>query len=211
MINRLATLLAILCLTSAMAPAQKTGDFCDGFSEGWKSVKGNLGIVPICPIEPITPIGSTPYREGLKAGAKAAERLGGTTTGGALSPKNSDTFCDGFSDGWKAVKGVFLGVVPICPIAPVTPVGSTPYGEGVKAGENAAEKSGGARAREGIMLPLGKSGTLTFCAGFAAGWQAVKRRFGIVPICPIAPVTPIGSTPWREGLKAGMAKARSGF
>ena len=36
-------------------------------------VKGDMVIVPICPIPPITPIGSTPYREGLKAGIERAE------------------------------------------------------------------------------------------------------------------------------------------
>ena len=46
----------------------QTSDFCQGFSEGWKTLKGGLSIVPICPIAPITPIGSTPYREGIKSG-----------------------------------------------------------------------------------------------------------------------------------------------
>lgn len=48
--------------------------FCTGFEEGYKSIKGELVIVPICPIEPITPIGSTPFREGIKAGIAAALR-----------------------------------------------------------------------------------------------------------------------------------------
>ncbi len=48
--------------------------FCDGFREGYKSIKGNIALVPICPIEPITPIGSTPFREGIKAGMRAAQR-----------------------------------------------------------------------------------------------------------------------------------------
>lgn len=47
-------------------------EFCSGFTEGYKSVKGDLVIVPICPIAPITPIGSTAFREGLKAGIRAA-------------------------------------------------------------------------------------------------------------------------------------------
>jgi hypothetical protein len=47
-------------------------DFCDGFEEGYKAVKGSYALVPLCPLEPITPISSTPYREGLKAGMKAA-------------------------------------------------------------------------------------------------------------------------------------------
>ena len=38
----------------------------------FKSIKGDMVIVPICPIEPITPIGSTPYREGILKGQKVA-------------------------------------------------------------------------------------------------------------------------------------------
>ena len=49
-------------------------EFCDGFDVGYKTIKGNSVIVPICPIEPITPIGSTPYQEGLKAEMLAARQ-----------------------------------------------------------------------------------------------------------------------------------------
>jgi hypothetical protein len=48
--------------------------FCAGFEEGYKTIKGDMVIVPICPIAPITPIGSTDFREGIKAGIKAASR-----------------------------------------------------------------------------------------------------------------------------------------
>jgi hypothetical protein len=47
-------------------------EFCQGFKEGYKSIRGSMVIVPICPIKPITPIGSTDFREGLKAGIRAA-------------------------------------------------------------------------------------------------------------------------------------------
>ena len=50
------------------------GEFCAGFTEGYKSIKGDMVIVPICPMAPITPIGSTDFREGVKAGIKAASR-----------------------------------------------------------------------------------------------------------------------------------------
>lgn len=46
-----------------------------------------------------------------------------------------------------------------------------------------------------------------FCAGFAEGFKSIKGDMVIVPICPIAPITPIGSTPFREGIKAGIAAA----
>ena len=49
-------------------------EFCAGFDEGYKIVKGDMVIVPICPIAPITPISSTDYREGIKAGIRAASR-----------------------------------------------------------------------------------------------------------------------------------------
>jgi hypothetical protein len=49
-----------------------SAEFCAGFSEGYKTVKGNMVIVPICPIPPITPINSTDFQEGIKAGIRAA-------------------------------------------------------------------------------------------------------------------------------------------
>jgi hypothetical protein len=48
--------------------------FEDGFREGYKSIKGDMVLVPLCPLPPLTPLGSTPYREGIKAGIKAANR-----------------------------------------------------------------------------------------------------------------------------------------
>ena len=124
--------LAIAPLSSAIA---QSGAFCRGFSEGFKAQRGDIAIVPICPIEPIVPIGSTSFREGIKAGMEAGAQRGGPTSGG----RSGDTqdvqasFCSGFSEGWKSVKGD-LAIVPICPIAPITPIGSNPYREGLKAG-----------------------------------------------------------------------------
>lgn len=46
-----------------------------------------------------------------------------------------------------------------------------------------------------------------FCAGFEEGFRSIKGNMAILPICPIAPITPIGSTPFREGIKAGIAVA----
>lgn len=59
---------SLLFIQSAFAKSA----FCAGFEEGYKSIKGEMVIVPICPIEPITPIGSTSFREGIKAGIAAA-------------------------------------------------------------------------------------------------------------------------------------------
>ncbi len=68
-------LLALLATASlGLAQLAHAGqeEFCAGFVEGYKSIKGDMVIVPICPIAPITPIGSTDFREGIKAGIRAA-------------------------------------------------------------------------------------------------------------------------------------------
>lgn len=66
-------LVALAAQVPVPALAQQS-EFCAGFAEGFKSIKGDMVIVPICPIPPITPIGSTPFREGIKAGIAAASR-----------------------------------------------------------------------------------------------------------------------------------------
>ena len=50
-------------------------DFQSGFEEGYKSIKGDMVLVPLCPLEPLTPLGSTSFREGIKAGIRAAGGL----------------------------------------------------------------------------------------------------------------------------------------
>jgi len=60
----------IISMSSVVMGGQS--EFCAGFKEGYKTVKGDMVIVPIYPIAPITPIGSTDFREGIKAGIKAA-------------------------------------------------------------------------------------------------------------------------------------------
>lgn len=64
--------LVALGLTQSTHATQE--EFCDGFEEGYKSIKGDMALVPICPIAPITPINSTDFREGIKAGIRAAQR-----------------------------------------------------------------------------------------------------------------------------------------
>ncbi|MDG1437716.1 MAG: hypothetical protein P8P98_01975 [Emcibacteraceae bacterium] len=49
-------------------------EFCAGFEEGYKSIKGNFAAVPACPAKPAKPAGSTDFREGIKAGIKRAQR-----------------------------------------------------------------------------------------------------------------------------------------
>jgi hypothetical protein len=67
-------LLLVLLLVVGTSAYANGSEFCDGFEEGFKTVKGDMSLTPICPIEPITPIGSTPFREGIKAGMRAARR-----------------------------------------------------------------------------------------------------------------------------------------
>ena len=67
------TAILTLILFSGSSSADRN-EFCAGFIEGFKAERGNVSILPICPIEPVTPIGSSSYREGLKAGMAAAGR-----------------------------------------------------------------------------------------------------------------------------------------
>ncbi len=66
------TLILLLTL-STLAYADRAA-FCAGFTEGYKSIKGNISLVPICPVKPVKPVNSTDFREGIKAGMRAARR-----------------------------------------------------------------------------------------------------------------------------------------
>ena len=67
------TIVAVSILLSSPVVAGQD-EFCDGFEEGYKSVKGDMVIGPICTIAPITSIESTDFREGPKAGIRVARR-----------------------------------------------------------------------------------------------------------------------------------------
>ena len=47
-----------------------------------------------------------------------------------------------------------------------------------------------------------------FCEGFEEGYKMVKGEHAYVPYCPYEPYTPYGSTPFREGLKEGIKRAK---
>ena len=47
----------------------------------------------------------------------------------------------------------------------------------------------------------------SFEEGFEEGYKSVKGDMVLVPLCPLAPLTPLGSSPFREGLKAGIRAA----
>lgn len=49
-----------------------------------------------------------------------------------------------------------------------------------------------------------------FCDGFEMGYKTVKGNNVMTPMCPMEPMTPMGSTPYQEGIKAGVNAARTG-
>lgn len=61
-------------LAAATGLASAKTEFCRGFEEGYKTIMGDGVLVPMCPLEPLTPMGSTPYREGLKAGMEQGRK-----------------------------------------------------------------------------------------------------------------------------------------
>jgi hypothetical protein len=71
--KKLMSCIALLAFSSFVFAGEQE-EFCAGFEEGYRTIKGDMVIVPICPVAPITPIGSTAFREGIKAGFSAARR-----------------------------------------------------------------------------------------------------------------------------------------
>ena len=69
--------LLFLIATAALGAAQLAyagqDEFCAGFTDGYKRVKGDMLLVPPCPYAPLTPFVSTDFREGIKAGIRAAQ------------------------------------------------------------------------------------------------------------------------------------------
>jgi hypothetical protein len=47
-----------------------------------------------------------------------------------------------------------------------------------------------------------------FCDGFKAGYETVKGTNVWIPYCPFEGFTPYDSTPFNEGVKAGIKAAR---
>ena len=78
--NAFTAMLAVAGVLLVLPVHAKQEEFCAGFSKGHRSAKGDKGDrgdkapVPACPVAPTTPIGSTPYREGIKAGLRAARK-----------------------------------------------------------------------------------------------------------------------------------------
>lgn len=59
-----------------------------------------------------------------------------------------------------------------------------------------------------FSLPVLASEQTEFCNGYEVGYQTIKGNNAAVPACPAVPATPADSTPYQEGLKAGMRDAQ---
>lgn len=64
--------IAFLVLTTSNLLFAGQVEFCVGFKQGYKSIKGDTVTVPACPVAPITSANTTDFQEGLKAGIRAA-------------------------------------------------------------------------------------------------------------------------------------------
>src|SRR5580765_5336896 len=49
--------IGVLALVAVQAASAGQDEFCAGFSEGYKSIKGDMVLVPLCPLAPLTPLG----------------------------------------------------------------------------------------------------------------------------------------------------------
>ena len=56
---------------SSAFPATES-EYCAGFEEGYRSVQGDMVLLPLCSLPPLTPLGSTPYRDGIQDGIARA-------------------------------------------------------------------------------------------------------------------------------------------
>lgn len=62
-----------LLLMMPMVVFASGDEFCAGFEEGYRMIKGDMVLLPICPLAPLTPLGSNNFREGIKAEILAAQ------------------------------------------------------------------------------------------------------------------------------------------
>lgn len=61
--------------------------------------------------------------------------------------------------------------------------------------------------KEVRSMSTGNNTHTTFADGYREGYRAIMGNMVVLPVVPVAPVTPVGSTPYREGIKAGIAAA----
>ncbi|MGX2957646.1 hypothetical protein ACWIYZ_11300 [Ursidibacter arcticus] len=50
--------------------------------------------------------------------------------------------------------------------------------------------------------------TNDFQKGFEEGYRMLMGKSALLPLIPLQPLTPLGSTPFREGLKLGIKAAK---
>ncbi len=49
-------------------------DYREGFVQGYRAVRGSTVIIPVIPVQPVTKVGQTPFRMGLRNGIAAGFR-----------------------------------------------------------------------------------------------------------------------------------------
>ncbi len=69
----IATLLIVCSLGFTSISFAGRSEFCAGFEEGYRAIKGVMCLVPLCPIE-LTPIDKTDFQAGIAAGVRAASK-----------------------------------------------------------------------------------------------------------------------------------------
>jgi hypothetical protein len=69
--KRHATAVVLAATLTSLSALAGPSDFCNGYAEGYRSVRGDAAPVPACPQERPVPHGSSAFREGVKAGIQA--------------------------------------------------------------------------------------------------------------------------------------------
>lgn len=67
-------ILAVAALLFSHISYAGQDQFCAGFYEGFKSIKGDMVLPPLCPLAPLHPLGTTDFRQGILAGIRAAQQ-----------------------------------------------------------------------------------------------------------------------------------------
>lgn len=70
--NMIKVLSAALMLAMWLPAVADQDEYCDGFRDGYRKIKGSTATVPACPKMPSKHENATDYREGYQAGIRAA-------------------------------------------------------------------------------------------------------------------------------------------
>lgn len=74
MIKKLLTIILIVSIFFTYEALASQESFCEGFKEGYLSIKKNVLVIPICPIKPIASFDSTDFQLGIKEGVQQAQK-----------------------------------------------------------------------------------------------------------------------------------------